>query len=339
MVSLSQSACLSRIEHLSHMTPESNMTCSTQANLSSQVTHQGSPQLAQRKKSRIPRYLPLPSVKSTPVLVDKKPSRNSAMSDTSAKSKTEPERKAKIRLETDRRKSTSELLREQCATITNHAVAPARPVDKTAAPEPMEITQEVKEEVKISSPPPQSSSELEALAKPSPVITARKDSTRRERPARILSDARKIKRMVIGVAPLDAAVDCASAPEWRSRSPLGSKSDVEVTCVPRPQNLHITRRVGVDGVVIAWAPLEHDCVAGFQVLVGGRVVQHVRSPHRTKALVTGLPLAGSFTIGLVTVAEDGRCSTPVIVTQDRTRVYASRNSSARPLRRGVPTCL
>lgn len=67
------------------------------------------------------------------------------------------------------------------------------------------------------------------------------------------------------MVPLDAAVDCASAPEWRERSPLGNSSEVEATCVPRPHNLHITRRVGVDGVVIAWDPLEHDCVAGFQV--------------------------------------------------------------------------
>lgn len=69
-----------------------------------------------------------------------------------------------------------------------------------------------------------------------------------------------------GVVPLNAAVDCASAPEWKEQSPLrGSSADVETTCVPRPHNLHITRRVGVDGVVIAWDPLEHDCVAGFQV--------------------------------------------------------------------------
>ena len=68
-----------------------------------------------------------------------------------------------------------------------------------------------------------------------------------------------------GVVPLDAAVDCALAPEWRERSPLGNSTEVEATCVPRPHNLHITRRVGVDGVVIAWDPLEHDCVAGFQV--------------------------------------------------------------------------
>lgn len=73
--------------------------------------------------------------------------------------------------------------------------------------------------------------------------------------------------------------------------------------------------------------------------MGGRVVQHVRSPHRTKALVTGLPLAGSFTIGLVAVADDGRCSTPVIVTQDRSRLYPNRNIVRHTMRRAIPTSL
>ncbi|KAK3856910.1 hypothetical protein Pcinc_036809 [Petrolisthes cinctipes] len=166
--------------------------------------------------------------------------------------------------------------------------------------------------------------------------TGRKDTTRPEVPTRVLTDARKVKRMITGVAPLDAAVNCSAAPEWKESSPAPQANS---TCVPRPQNLHITRRVGVDGVVIAWDPLEHDCVAGFQVLLGGRVVQHVRSPHRTKALVTSLPLAGSITVGLVAVASDGRCSTPALVTQDRSRNYPGRTVAQKPLRRAVPTAL
>lgn len=336
MVSLSQSAFLNGIEPSSYVTSESNLPCSIQE-LTSHVTCQGSPSLVERRKSRIPRYIPsplsLPSPKSTPVPVDRKSLKQSLMPECAKLQAEELDRKAKSKVSCEQRvRSTSE--------AAHHFKFTSSVAVNKVLSEPMETesTPEVKEEDKIpSSPPPV---EDKAIASTTPTkITGRKDSTRRERPARYLSDARKIKRMVTGVAPLDAAVDCASAPEWRSRSPLGSTSEVEVTCVPRPQNLHITRRVGVDGVVIAWAPLEHDCVAGFQVLVGGRVVQHVRSPHRTKALVTGLPLAGSFTIGLVTMAEDGRCSTPVIVTQDRTRVYTSRSSSARPLRRGVPTCL
>lgn len=85
--------------------------------------------------------------------------------------------------------------------------------------------------------------------------------------------------------------------------------------------------------------VSHQLFLAWQVLVGGRVVQHVRSPHRTKALVTGLPLAGSFTIGLVAVADDGRCSTPVIVTQDRSRLYPNRNIAGHTMRRVIPTSL
>ncbi|XP_068202288.1 uncharacterized protein [Palaemon carinicauda] len=336
MVTLSQSAFLNGIEPSSYVTSESNLPCRIQEP-TSHVTCQGSPSLVERRKSRIPRYIPSPlslsSPKSTPVPVDRKSLKQSVMPECAKLKAEELDKKAKFIVSSKQRvRSTSEETHHYKFTSTI-------PVNKVLY-EPMEtdFSPDVKEEDQIiSSPPPVEAKTIASTT--TTKVTGRKDSTRRERPVRYLSDARKIKRMVTGVAPLDAAVDCASAPEWRSRSPLGSTSEVEVTCVPRPQNLHITRRVGVDGVVIAWAPLEHDCVAGFQVLVGGRVVQHVRSPHRTKALVTGLPLAGSFTIGLVTVAEDGRCSTPVIVTQDRTRVYASRSSSARPLRRCVPTCL
>lgn len=69
------------------------------------------------------------------------------------------------------------------------------------------------------------------------------------------------------------------------------------------------------------------------------MVQHVRSPHRTKALVTSLPLAGSFTVGLVAVANDGRCSTPALVTQDRSRNYPGRTVAQKLHRRAVPTAL
>jgi len=147
-----------------------------------------------------------------------------------------------------------------------------------------------------------------------PAKPTRKISARRERPG-ALTDARTIHRMVTGITTPPATDDsesgCSSGPE--SPTPCGA--------LPRPQGLHITRRVGVDGVVIAWDPLEHEHLAGFQVLVGGRVVQHVRSPHRTKALVTGLPLAGSFTVALVAMGTDGRGSTPAVVTQDRSRLY------------------
>lgn len=317
MAYLSQSAISNGTEPSSHVTLQSDVSLALSATeLSGHVTCHGSSSLAQRRKSRIPRYMP----SSVP----------------SAKPASKPVRMVK-----------PDVVPEQSVKPEAEPVQFVKP-----APSPAPASRPVSVHTRIAEPTPEPRREFKQTpAKPPPMLkplatstpakpTGRKDSTRRERPGRFLSDARKVKRMVTGVAPLDAAVDCSSAPEWRERSPISTPSDVEATCVPRPQNLHITRRVGVDGVVIAWAPLDHDCVAGFQVLVGGRVVQHVRSPHRTKALVTGLPLAGAFTIGLVTVAHDGRCSTPVIVTQDRSRVYPGRSAPPRPtLQRCVPTCL
>ncbi|KAG7156072.1 hypothetical protein Hamer_G023566 [Homarus americanus] len=324
MASLSQSAILNGMEPSSHVTLESDTSLAPSHNESepsSHVTFRGSPSLAQRRKSRIPRYLPssVPRAKPAPK---------------SLQAKHVPKPMQKIKRPVVSVPMFEPIPLAVIMPVQEHMAYPVSEPLKIAKPASVPRHE-------IMPTPPKATCAFKPVVTSTPAKhTGRKDSTRRERPTRFLSDARKIKRMVTGVAPLDAAVDCASAPEWRERSPLSSmSSEVEATCVPRPRELHITRRVGVDGVVIAWAPLEHDCVAGFQVLVGGRVVQHVRSPHRTKALVTGLPLAGSFTIGLVTVASDGRCSTPVIVTQDRSRVYPGRSVAPRPLRRGIPTCL
>ncbi|XP_045138188.1 protein lava lamp-like isoform X10 [Portunus trituberculatus] len=294
----------SKLEHTSHVIP------------------QGSPSLVQQKKSRIPRFMP-PSV-SRGKCAPKAPTPKPQSVSISMQVSNLPKKIIKTS-QTETLVKTRSVLEHTVKTVSH----PLYGVKSAPV---------IKQEVKLT--PPDATSVMKPLATSTPARpTGRKIPSRQER-SRFLSDARRIKRMVTGVVPLDAAVDCASAPEWRERSPLGNSSEVEATCVPRPHNLHITRRVGVDGVVIAWDPLEHDCVAGFQVLVGGRVVQHVRSPHRTKALVTGLPLAGSFTIGLVAVADDGRCSTPVIVTQDRSRLYPCRNVTAgHTVRRSITTSL
>ncbi|XP_018012551.1 uncharacterized protein LOC108669665 [Hyalella azteca] len=125
----------------------------------------------------------------------------------------------------------------------------------------------------------------------------------------------------------------SSPPKWRpagstSTDPpalLSSSCKVDGSgCIPKPEDLRVTRHVGKDGVVIAWNPLDHDCVAGFQVVVGGQVVQFIKSPHRTKALITGLPISPTITIGLVSVGVDGRCSKPAVVACDRSQLSSRR---------------
>jgi len=330
----------------------------------SHVPTQGSPpSLVQQRKSRIPRYMPpsVPSAKS--IITPQKIKQYSVQSN--VKTPVQPWGKAPQRFiyktSGQQQNVAGGSPRARGPTIS---VKPAlSTLSKTQSPQVSLESQSSFSSVFTSEPTAQINvlpynvpsasggvyGTMKPLATSTPAkTTGRKDSIRQERSTRFVSDARKIKRMVTGIPPMDAAVVCASAPEWQERlqstssSSTYSKSSgsyaITAMCVPRPTDLRITRRVGVDGVVIAWAPLEHDCVAGFQVLVGGRVVQHVRSPHRTKALVTGLPLAGTFTIGLVTIANDGRCSTPVLVTQDRSRIYAAKRPP-KMLRRAVPTAL
>jgi len=352
------------MEPCNHVTCKSSTLSTSSGESTSHMATQGSPSLAQQKKSRIPRYMSpsVPSAKS--IIPPNKIKQNSVQS--KVKQPVQPWGRAPNRFtyKTSEKQQTGVA---SCKTSPPISVKPTSTLSSPESPEVSLESQSCSSSVVASEPPAQINAlpevpinnapsspgsgvygTMKPLATSTPAkTTGRKESTRRERSTRFVSDARKIKRMVTGIAPLDAAVDCASAPEWQDRlqatpsTPTFKSSrsyEIEATCVPRPQELHITRRVGVDGVVIAWAPLEHDCVAGFQVLVGGRVVQHVRSPHRTKALVTGLPLAGTFTIGLVTIANDGRCSTPVLVTQDRTRIYAAKRPP-KMLRRAVPTAL
>lgn len=337
------------VESTSHVAAETTSYVAAKSTI--HVATQGSPTLVQQKKSRIPRYTPpsMPSVK--PLIPSNKIKQNLVQS--RVKQPVQPWGRAPQRFIYKAPKQN--VLESSRASPTNSVKLLLESRRSSSSMDTSETSAQIYAlpEMPINNVPSAPASGVYGTMKPlatsTPAkATGRKDSTRRERSTRFVSDARKIKRMVTGIAPLDAAVDCASAPEWQERlqstpsSPTSSKSsgtyEVEATCVPRPQELRITRRVGVDGVVIAWAPLEHDCVAGFQVLVGGRVVQHVRSPHRTKALVTGLPLAGTFTIGLVTIANDGRCSTPVLVTQDRSRIYAAKRPP-KILRRAVPTAL
>nr|XP_027210988.1 uncharacterized protein LOC113804323 [Penaeus vannamei] len=193
MAYLSQSAISNGTEPSSHVTLQSDVSLALSATeLSGHVTCHGSSSLAQRRKSRIPRYMP----SSVP----------------SAKPASKPVRMVK-----------PDVVPEQSVKPEAEPVQFVKP-----APSPAPASRPVSVHTRIAEPTPEPRREFKQTpAKPPPMLkplatstpakpTGRKDSTRRERPGRFLSDARKVKRMVTGVAPLDAAVDCSSAPEWRS---------------------------------------------------------------------------------------------------------------------------
>merc|ERR1712109_86347 len=74
--------------------------------------------------------------------------------------------------------------------------------------------------------------------------------------------------------------------EWRDRSPL-TRPQVDEGLTP-PHQFRVTRRVGSDGLLVAWSPPGQDEVTGYQIFSGSHLLQRVRSASRTKALLHGL---------------------------------------------------
>jgi len=82
--------------------------------------------------------------------------------------------------------------------------------------------------------------------------------------------------------------------EFRDRSPI-KEHDVNLTLLP-PENFRITRRVGSDGLLVAWTTPEDDEVTGYMIYIDDVPHQRVRSASRTKALLHGLAMDQELTI-------------------------------------------
>jgi len=99
--------------------------------------------------------------------------------------------------------------------------------------------------------------------------------------------------------------------DFRERSPV-SRPEINLTLLP-PEEFRITRKVGSDGLLVAWKTPEDDEVTGYLIYVGGRVVQRVRSASRTKALLHGLVLENNLAIVLHATNTRDELSDPVEV--------------------------
>jgi len=99
--------------------------------------------------------------------------------------------------------------------------------------------------------------------------------------------------------------------EFRERSPI-ARPEINLTLLP-PEEFRITRKVGSDGLLVAWKTPEDDEVTGYLIYVGGRVVQRVRSASRTKALLHGLVLENNLSIVLHATNTMDELSDPVEV--------------------------
>jgi len=99
--------------------------------------------------------------------------------------------------------------------------------------------------------------------------------------------------------------------DFRERSPI-SRPEINLTILP-PEDFRITRRVGSDGLLVAWKTPEDDEVTGYLIYVGGHLLQRVRSASRTKALLHGLHLENNLSIVLHATNSGDELSDPVEV--------------------------
>ncbi|CAG0924952.1 unnamed protein product, partial [Notodromas monacha] len=93
-------------------------------------------------------------------------------------------------------------------------------------------------------------------------------------------------------------------------SSLPAKSD---QLLP-PQNFCVTRIVGEDGILLAWEPPHDVRVSGYKIFVDGEFNSKVRSPQRTKALISGVhrlrESGARVVIDIRSVNVDGAMSVP-----------------------------
>jgi len=99
----------------------------------------------------------------------------------------------------------------------------------------------------------------------------------------------------------------------RENSELGTKESVDLTLLP-PENFRLTRRVGSDGLLVAWTTPEDNEITGYQIYVEGGLVHRVRSSTRTKALIHNLDLQADMQIRIHSTASEGRISAPETIS-------------------------
>jgi len=102
--------------------------------------------------------------------------------------------------------------------------------------------------------------------------------------------------------------------EFRDRSPL-KEHDVDLTLLP-PENFRITRRVGSDGLLVAWTTPEDDEVTGYMIYIDDIPHQRVRSASRTKALLHGLSMDQELIIRIHSTNQEDQLSQTLTLIYD-----------------------
>jgi len=103
-----------------------------------------------------------------------------------------------------------------------------------------------------------------------------------------------------------------SLPQVVARAKLSAASKVELpqedVLLSPASHLRVTRKVGQDGLVIAWLPSTDTRCVGYLICVNGQESQRVRSAQRTKAVLCGLDLTEDMEICIYSLCSDGLIS-------------------------------
>ncbi|XP_023340049.1 uncharacterized protein LOC111710219 [Eurytemora carolleeae] len=96
-------------------------------------------------------------------------------------------------------------------------------------------------------------------------------------------------------------------PKEESQSQILDMETIDLTLLP-PVNFRLTRKVGSDGLLVAWSTPEDNEVTGFQIYIDDKLGHRVRSSSRTKALLHGLDLQNSINLRIHSTGIDNKLS-------------------------------
>jgi len=112
-------------------------------------------------------------------------------------------------------------------------------------------------------------------------------------------------------APIDLADVCDNPQPADSLPKVVTKANTTKAKLPEEDpllspasDLRVTRKVGQDGLVIAWLPSTDSQCVGYLICVNGQESQRVRSAQRTKAVLCGLNLHEDMEICIYSLSAD-----------------------------------
>ncbi|XP_065579015.1 golgin subfamily B member 1-like isoform X2 [Artemia franciscana] len=109
-------------------------------------------------------------------------------------------------------------------------------------------------------------------------------------------------------SPRDRPRSIRFEPKTIEERVLEKKSLTDEEVAP-PSDFKVTRRVGDDGLVVAWIPPpDFDAICGYIICANGEEIQRVRSADRTKAVLYNLPTGSDVNLTIQSITKEGSFS-------------------------------